>query len=77
MKTVGVLSAWAAALALVSAPMGARAGYAGSVNTAAVCLQAQASGYWRHEAAVSWRVLGEAGDQLDAGSVAFATFVWP
>jgi len=47
MKTVGVLSAWAAALALVSAPMGARAGYAGSVNTAAVCLQAQASGYWR------------------------------
>jgi len=57
MKTVGVLFAWAAAQAWVSAPMSARAGYAGSVNTAAVCLQAQASGYWRltsNSLDVSW-----------------------
>ena len=46
-------------------------------ETRTVTAEMQASGYWRHEAAVSWRVLGEAGDQLDPGSVAFATFVWP
>ena len=57
MKTVGVLFAWAVALAWVSAPMATRADYAASANTAAVCLETQASGYWRltsNSLDVSW-----------------------
>lgn len=57
MKTVGVLFAWVPALALVSAPMGAQADYVASANTATVCLQTQASGYWRltsNSLDVSW-----------------------
>lgn len=57
MKTAGVLFAWAAAVACVSAPTSARADYAASANTAAVCLQTQASGFWRltsNSLDVSW-----------------------
>jgi hypothetical protein len=57
MKTVGVLFIWAVASAWVVAPVTARADYAASANTAAVCLQTQASGYWRltsNSLDVSW-----------------------
>jgi hypothetical protein len=47
MKRVVVLAAGAAALAWVLAPVPASADYVASANTAAVCLQTQASGYWR------------------------------
>lgn len=57
MKTVGVLFAWAAALAWGGAPTSVRADYAASANAVAVCLQTQASGYWRltsNSLEVSW-----------------------
>lgn len=57
MKTIGVLFAWAVTLTWVVVPRAARADYAASANTAAVCLQTQASGYWRltsNSLDVSW-----------------------
>lgn len=47
MKKVMTLAVGAAALAWAFAPMPASADYVASANTVALCMQTQASGYWR------------------------------
>ena len=47
MKKVVTLAVGAAALAWAFAPMPASADYVASANTVALCMQTQASGYWR------------------------------
>ena len=46
-------------------------------ETRSVWGEMQATDYWRHEASVTWRVLGEDGAETGAGALGFATFVWP
>ena len=46
-------------------------------ETRSVAGEMQANDYWRHDAAVVWRVLDAAGEAVEAGELAIATFVWP